>query len=222
MSKSALITFVLILLFSAGTFAQTRYVSDELRINMRAGQGNQFRITKILPSGTRMTVLEEGETGEWVHVRTQAGDEGWVRDQYLQDQPIARDRLTQAQARIQELTRERQELGGQSSSLQEENQRLSSELQTSQAEVQRLSSELEELQRISGNAITLNQTNKELMEERQLLETEIEVLQAENERLSDDTKQTWFLYGAMAVGIGVILTLIIQALRSRRRYSEWG
>lgn len=221
MSKAALISFFLIALLSAGASAQTRYVSDDLRINMRTGQGDQFRITKIVPSGTRLTVLEAGESGEWVRVRTQGGDEGWVRTQYLQDEPVARDKLAQAQARIAELTSQRQELGSESSTLRERSQELSSELQTARAEVERLSAELEELKRVSANAVALNRSNQQLMEERQLLETEIDVLKAENERLGDDTKQTWFLYGAIAVAIGVILTLIVQALRARRRYSDW-
>lgn len=222
MNKRALISFFLVLLFSASAIAQqTQYVSDDLRINMRTGQGDQYRITKILPSGTRLTVLEQSAEGEWARVRTPAGDEGWVRVQYLQSEPVARDRLAQAQARIAELTSQSRNLGGETSTLRQENQQLSSQLQTARAEVERLSTELDELKRISANAITLNQTNQQLMEERQLLETEIDVLQAENERLSDDSNQTWFLYGAIAVGIGVILTLLLQGLRSRRRYSDW-
>lgn len=222
MSKSVLITLLLSLLLSAAAAAQTRYVSDDLRINLRTGEGDQYRITKILPSGTKMTILERGSSDEWVKVRTAGGVEGWVRTQYLQDEPIARDLLAQAQARIAALSNQRRELGSETSSLEEENRQLKSELQTAQTEAKRLGTELEELQRISGNAVKLNQTNRQLMEERQLLETEIDVLQAENERLSDDSNQTWFLYGAIAVGIGVIITLLLQSLRSRRRYSEWG
>jgi SH3 domain protein len=221
MNKRPLITLFLVLLFSAGAIAQTQYVSDDLKINMRTGQGDQYRITKILPSGTRLTILEQGEEGEWARVRTPAGDEGWVRLQYLQSEPVARDRLAQAQARIAELTSQSRNLGGETSTLRQENQQLTSELQAARADVQRLSTELDELKRISANAVTLNQTNQQLMEERQLLETEIDVLQAENERLADDSNQTWFLYGAIAVGIGVVLTLLLQGIRSRRRYSEW-
>lgn len=221
MAKNVVITLFLVLLVSTSAAAQTRYVSDDLRINMRTGQGDQFRITKILPSGTKMTVLEQGAAGEWVRVRTPDGDEGWVRSQYLQEEPIARDRLAQAEARIATLSKQRQELGSETSTLEQENQQLSENLKSARAEVQRLSTELEELKLISSNAVNLNQANQQLMEERQLLETEIDVLKAENARLGDDSNQTWFLYGAIAVGIGVIITLLVQGLRSRRRYSEW-
>lgn len=222
MSTSRLIAFFLLLVISTASFAQTRYVSDDLRINLRTGAGDQYRITKILRSGTRMDVLEESETGEWVRVRTQAGDEGWVRVQYLQDGPVARDRLVQAEARIAELSNRGGDIGKQNAELRQQNQQLSDELQAARNEASRLGRELEELKQISANAVNLNRSNQQLMEERRLLQTDIDVLKAENERLADDARQTWFLYGAIAVGLGVLITLIVQGLRSRRRYSEWG
>src|SRR5690606_31944693 len=135
----------------------------------------------ILPSGTRLSIIEQGDSGEWVRVRSPDGDEGWVRTQYLQNQPIARDQLAQAQARIAQLTSQGQELGSETSTLRQQNQELSSQLQAAQSEAQRLGTELEELQRISANAVALNRNNQQLMEERQLLQTEIDVLKAENE-----------------------------------------
>lgn len=221
MNKSRLTALILLLIISIPSLAQTRYVSDELLINLRTGAGDQYRITKILRSGTRMTVLEESENGEWVRVQTQAGDEGWVRSQYLQSEPIARQRLAQAEARIAELSNRGESVGSENAQLRQENQQLKSELQAAQAEASRLSRELEELKQISANAVNLNRANQELMEERRLLQTEIDVLKAETERLADDSRQTWFLYGALAVGLGVVITLILQSLRSRRRYSEW-
>lgn len=222
MSKSRLSAFLLLLVISVSSFAQTRYVSDDLRINLRTGAGDQYRITKILRSGTRMTVLEESENAEWVRVRTQAGDEGWVRVQYLQNEPVARDQLAQAQARIAELSSRGGDIGKQNAELREQNQQLTNELQAARDDASRLNRELEELKQISANAVNLNRSNQQLMEERRLLQTEIDVLKAENERLADDARQTWFLYGAIAVGLGVLITLIVQSLRSRRRYSEWG
>lgn len=221
MSTNRISAFILLLIISASSFAQTRYVSDDLRINLRTGAGDQFRITKILRSGTRMTVLEESDNGEWVRVQTQTGDEGWVRVQYLQNEPVARDRLAQAEARIAELSNRGQNVGSENAQLREQNEQLTSDLQAARGESSRLSRELEELKQISANAVNLNRANQELMEERRLLQTEIDVLKAENERLTDDARQTWFLYGAMAVGLGVLITLIVQSLRARRRYSEW-
>lgn len=221
MVKHTVIFTLFIVGMAAGAQSQTRYVSDELFVNLRTGQGDQYRITKILRSGTRMEILENGDTTDWIRVRTAAGDEGWVRTQYLQDGPIARDLLVQAQAKIAELNNKQSTLNSSASEIQTQNQTLQEELTASQTEAARYSQELEELKRISANAVQLNASNQKLMEERQILETEIDVLKAENERLSDKSHQTWFMYGAIAVAIGVFLTLLIQRIRARRKYSEW-
>ena len=52
----------------------TRYVSDELEITMRNGQGIKFGIKKMLQSGTQLQVLETDPAG-YSKVRTPEGEE---------------------------------------------------------------------------------------------------------------------------------------------------
>ena len=61
--------------------AETRYVSDELIITMREGQGKQFKIIKMLKAGTPLEIIEEGE--EYLKVRIKSGSEGWVLKQFI-------------------------------------------------------------------------------------------------------------------------------------------
>jgi len=85
------------------TYAQTtRYVSDELEITMRNGQGVQFSIRKMLESGTRLDVLETDPAG-YSKVRTSEGVEGWVLTRYLSNSPSARDQLEASQQRVANL-----------------------------------------------------------------------------------------------------------------------
>jgi len=220
LSLFSLFTLVCCLLLAPSVLAQTRYISDELYVPLRAGQGNQYRIVhRGLPSGTPLELIEEGE--EWSQVRTEDGTEGWIRNQYLQNEPIAETLLQQAQARIATLTNRQENLGQETSQLEQRNQELQTQVENLQAENQRLVAELEEIKRVSSNTLELNQRHQELLEEHQILQTQLDVAQAENERLERESQQTWFLYGAIAVGLGVILTLIAQSVKSRRRYSEW-
>jgi uncharacterized protein YgiM (DUF1202 family) len=46
------------------------------RVNLRAGPGTTMKILRVLPQGTRLAVLEE--RGEWLQVRLDSGQEGWV------------------------------------------------------------------------------------------------------------------------------------------------
>ena len=87
--------FIAILSFSA--HAQTRYVSDKLVITVRTGQGAQFQIIKTLESGDHVKVLETTDTG-YTLIETTDGTEGWVRTQYLADEPVASEKLIRAEA----------------------------------------------------------------------------------------------------------------------------
>jgi SH3 domain protein len=84
--------------------AQTVYVSDELRIAMRAGPGEEFRVVRILLAGTELSEVERQEP--WVRVSQAGGAEGWVQSRYLSEELPARvqvPRLLQAQERNREI-----------------------------------------------------------------------------------------------------------------------
>ena len=80
--------------------AQTLYVSDELRIALRAGPGEEFRVVRILLAGTELAEVERHEP--WVRVSLAGGPEGWVQSRYLSEDVPARvqvPRLLEAQER---------------------------------------------------------------------------------------------------------------------------
>ena len=64
--------------------AQTQYVSDELVITLREGQGSQYKIIKMLKTGTPLEIIEESDP--YLKVRTEKGDEGWVLNQYITEE----------------------------------------------------------------------------------------------------------------------------------------
>ena len=71
-----------IFIFSVGIVdAKTQYVSDELVITLRAGMGNEYKIIKMLTAGTPLEIIEENQ--QYLKVRTQDGQEGWVLKQFI-------------------------------------------------------------------------------------------------------------------------------------------
>ena len=84
---------------------ETMYVSDELLITFRTQPSTRGEILRNLSSGTAVEVLEMPAEGEWARVRLGSGREGWVRKQYLQAQPVARDQLAAANREVEQLTR---------------------------------------------------------------------------------------------------------------------
>ncbi|MEJ2443346.1 MAG: TIGR04211 family SH3 domain-containing protein [Exilibacterium sp.] len=221
--KIALTALFTVLLLSSTkqVFAQeTRYISDQIYVPLRSGNGNQYRIiNRGLPSGTKLLLLEED--GEWSRVKTEKGIEGWVPNHYLQNEPVAKSKLAQAEEKIVELLDLNEQLESQLNQIQAQNQELDTTASNSQTQAQQLRDELIQIKQISADAIELHQRHQALLKQQQLLQTEIDVLEAENERLENKSLHTWFLYGAGAVLLGVLIAVIVPRLRPRKRHSEW-
>jgi SH3 domain protein len=89
--RAATLVSGLTLAASTAALAQTVYVSDELRIAMRSGPGEEFRVVRILLAGTELAEVERREP--WVRVSLEGGPEGWVQSRYLSEEVPARIRV---------------------------------------------------------------------------------------------------------------------------------
>ena len=188
--------------------AETAYVTDEFKITLRTGQGARDKILKMVPSGEKLEVMERAE--EHSLVRTEDGKEGWVLNRYLVASPIARDRLRRAEIRIATMKEEMKELTNQLN-----------ELKGTRHNLNKASKELEDIRRASANAIAIDEENKTLKS--RLLEIQREMQQAQQEAASlrESDAKDWFLIGALVIGAGVILGLILPNIRLKKR-SSWG
>jgi SH3 domain protein len=94
--------------------------------------------------------------------------------------------------------------------------------ESTQAELQATAEELAQLKKVSGRAIELDSENRRLVEQVETLRSEVDMLQADNQRLGDKLRSGAFLDGALAVLLGVIITLVVPRLWPRkRRSSSW-
>jgi SH3 domain protein len=85
-----------------------------------------------------------------------------------------------------------------------------------------VSEELAQLKQISGKAVQLDVDNRRLVVETETLRSEVEMLESETQRLQDKLRSEDFMNGAMAVLLGVIITLVVPRLwPKRRRSSSW-
>jgi len=216
-----LITAALTCCFVLAAEAQDRYISDALYVPLRKGPTSQHTILhKGLKSGTKLRFLSESDG--WSNVQTSSGRLGWVPSRYLQDQPIAALLLEQANSNVEQSKNRYNKLQKKLTKTQNTNQDLQKQLQQLQTSSKKLSAELKQIKSISANAVSLNSSYQQLAKDQQLLQTELDVVQADNDRLKNDNSQKWFVYGALAVGLGVLLTLLIPMFKPKKRYSEWG
>ncbi len=200
----------------------TRYVSDEVFIVLHTGPGNEYRWLAKLTPGARMELKKTSDDGEWAEVTTDSGTDGWVKTEFLTPNPPAQVRLASAEQRASRLTDQNKELSTQLAALQGEKTELSSQLDQNSGNLDEVTQELARLKQISGNAVQLDANNRKLVEQTENLRSQVEMLEAENQRLTDKLQSGDFINGALAVLMGVVITLVVPRLwPKRRRMSEW-
>ncbi len=201
--------------------AETAYVSDVILVPVRSGAGTQFRIVHAgLPSGTRVQVMEVD--GDWSRITTDNGLEGWTRNQYLSKQPTARIQLTQLEQKHARVQEQNAALSAKANELQRDNKQLQDQVAQLQQTAGNATEELGEIKALSADAINLNRRHQELLEQHQILQTEIDTLRAKNDRLESDQTVNQWLYGAGLVLFGIFLSIILPALKPKKRFSDWG
>jgi len=214
--------FVLTLFISLAAYSQeTQYVSDRLDITLRAGKSNEYRIIRSLISGTPLTVLEVDEEGGYTRVRSPQGDEGWVLTRYLVNEPVARDRLEQAEKQIAKLKEEKTKLQQQFGETSTTKSSLEKEHRALTSENQKLETELNRIRQTAANALTLDSENQAFKQRLVVLERERDVLKQQNEALQDRSSRDWFLAGAAVLFCGMLLGFIIPKMRFKKK-SDWG
>lgn len=201
----------ILVLASATAVGATRYVTDELRISVRTGTGDQYRIIEVIDSGTRVETLDS--SGEWAKVRTPEGNVGWVRAQYLVEQPVAADRLRSVRA---ELEAARERIGELESVLAEAR----AETAEQRERVAALTSEKEELEGRLARAsegLELYQQNQRLSQYAKNLNARIAELEKETRRLADRSRREWFVIGAAVLLGGMLFGIIVTRIPWRGR-----
>jgi SH3 domain protein len=216
-----LITIFLILC-SASALARTAYVTDELKITLRTGEGTSNRILRMLPTGQRLTVLSSNKQTGYSKVRTASGQEGYVLTRQLVDQPVARDRLAAAEAEVKALKAAPGELSSRLAKLTDEHQALRKEHEALELAKTQVDQEFAALKRTASNAVRIANERNELRKQVASMTREVEDIKQQNRELENKTAQNWFLIGAGVVVGGILLGLILPHLRVRRRKSSWG
>ena len=211
-------------LSASAAYAQdVRYVSDVQYIPLRSGPGGEYRIThRGIPSGTRLVIGRSSDDGLFAEITTEKGTTGWIRTQYLMDNIPAQVKLDKAEQRVATLESTNANLASETSSLKTERVDVLNQIQSTDGQLDKVTRELAGLKKISGNAVQLDTDNRRLIVESETMKSDLEMVRAENQRLTDRLASDAFINGALAVLLGVIITLAVPRLwPKRRRNSDW-
>ena len=213
-----LLTLVTVTSYAA---VEKRYVSDKLWLQLRSGPGNDFRILKALPSGEHLIFGEQTEDKNYTKVTTDKGVEGWVLTRFLEDEPVAKEKLILSQRELVKVKAELDTLKQQSNALSEEKSSLSGDHSSLTREKKALEKELNRIKEISANALQLDSKNTKLTKRNQELEIELETFTADNTRLKDNKERTFMIIGGGLIIFGIFLGLAIPAMRGGRKAASW-
>ncbi|WP_456415201.1 TIGR04211 family SH3 domain-containing protein [Thiolapillus sp.] len=213
---------ILLLLTAFAAQAETRYVTDQAKITMRSGESAKHRIIRMLPSGTKVTVLSTNKASGYSKIRLADGKTGYVLTRQLLTQPVARDRIAKLEQRIKELEASPGELSSKLAKLSREHDALKQAHEALQAEKDAIESELEELKRTSANAVQIAQERKSLRKQVATMSRDLANQEQEIRELKNNTTQTWFLIGGGVLFGGILLGLVLPHLRVRKRKDSWG
>ena len=202
--------------------AQTeRYITDSLRLEARQGPSTNHRITRMLRSGTRVTVLEEDAETGYSRVALDDGSEVWILTRFLMEEPAARAQLAEA---VENFARERGKAKNLASQLETMGQ-TTGEIERSRSELVRdkklLQNELAQVKQAAANTLAIKERNRSLDKQLKAIAMDLDATKQRNRALKERSERDWFIAGAGVLLGGMIIGLVIPKIRWKRRRG-WG
>ena len=216
------------LLFSTTSLAETLYIRDTLYLPLRAEpQDASELIRKGLKSGTPLESLGELTRNgyRWVRFEEDNGNvvEGYIHDQYLVDQPIARTQLETLSARLEAATQEANVASAALSKAVMIRDTALAEAAASEEQLRLANDEIIRINTLSVDAINLAAALDTEQQRTRDQAAEIEALKAQRATLSQDVEQRWFLIGGAVVFSGALIGFWVSRRIYHRGFSGgWG
>lgn len=216
------------LVFSTTSLAETVYIRDTLYLPLRAEplEASEL-IRKGLKSGTPLESLGELTPNgyRWVRFEEDNGNvvEGYIHDQYLVDQPIARTQLETLSARLEAATQEANVASAALSKAVMIRDTALAEAADSEAQLRLANDEIIRINTLSVDAINLAAALDTEQQRTRDQAAEIEALKAQRATLSQDVEQRWFLIGGAVVFSGALIGFWVSRRIYHRGFSGgWG
>jgi len=206
---------VCMILFCSAAQAETMYVSDDIKITLRTGQGIDHKILAMIKSGQEVEVLQPDD--EWTQVKLLNGMEGWVLTRFLTYDKPCRLELEILKKKYETLSAQSAFLLKENRVYKEESKRLRAELSGSKEMLVAISKSYDTLKKESADFLELK--SKYELASSQLSDQikKAEELEEELSKLLSHRSIIWFLSGAGVLILGILIGF--SAKRQRRKSS---
>jgi len=219
---------ILVSSFPIDASAETRYVSDILVITMRAEEDKDSAVIQTLRSNTPLEVLEETE--EYLKVRTENNQEGWVNKRYItssipKSMMIAElgEKINRLELNLEAIKKEKKQL----ENVLEENRQnqghsigqYQSAIEQERRDAKKLNEEYKDISEKYNQLLNQSQNVTQMAQKIEKLENEnsrlqnsetknsktIEKLKSEKNDLFQTGIIRWFMAGAAVLLVGILL-----------------
>lgn len=201
---------------------QTVYIDDELVIPVRSSPDSESRILhKGVRTGTALEVLTQNVNG-YIKVKTPEGIEGFVPVKYISKEPVAKQKLAEAERALAALREEQKKLieslsplGARIKSVEGSDPAAAAADGTNGQSVQA------DIDAIVESISTLDRRNLELHEANEQLRNELELAKIENIRMKDKSDANMMMVGGGLIVLGVFIALLVPVLKPSKKHESW-
>ena len=223
-SINALIMALMGLLFGPSIYADEVYIHDKLYVPLRsAPSADAPAATSSLASGTKLDLISEEADSPFVRVVYTDSEgksvEGYIHQQYLSEERVAADQLSDVVSEKAAIAAEVQQLREDFSTLDAAYAQL---VLRHEQDLERLSASEEEIQRLtvlSQSAAQLESERGRLAQQNALLIEEIDALRRTESAHQADIEQRWYLIGGGSTVVMVVIGFLLGRRIYHRRYA---
>jgi SH3 domain protein len=202
MKKHNVITMLSLFAIAFNSYAIDKYVTDDVDIYLRRGPGSQYAFSNAVKAGEKVIELEKSVDGKYSRIQLNNGSVAWIETAKLNEQASYKEGFPELEAKFAEYK---------------------DKADNADANQQKLVNEyIQKLQSAEKTIETLQSKNEVLEQQLKEQGTRIESMlnQVDDKRL--DLIVTWFTYGGLVAGGGLILGLILpRIIPSRRKKDRW-
>ncbi len=208
------ILIALLLLIMPSLCLSSWYVVPHAEIPLRTGQGMEYRIIELVPDGTKVELLEEGE--KWVRIRTPKGNEGWILKRYLSSETPLKDVVAALRVQKERLGKKVAVLSDNLKQTKRDLDECRQELSACEGERDRVQYEYKSLREDAADVLQIKQALDQTTDELNMVRQELAAVKEENEHLKNNERIKWFMAGGGILLVGWLIGLVMGRNRRRR------
>ena len=205
--------------------AESQYVIPSSEIPVRRGQANDYKIVALVSDGTKVEVIERGDS--YSLIRLENGKEGWILTRFLSDDPPLTE-VVEALTSENEAIKLKEQQSAQERVMQEEQNaqkqqelsqaltQIQQQLKTTAAQRDAITASFEKLEKDTANVVEIKQKMANTVTENKSIKQKLSSLTRENEELKSDDRLNWFLTGGGVLLLGIIIGKITTRSRKRK------